>query len=217
MDPLLQDMFNEYQAQLGKLFGQSLNVYRPPLGVTVDQTPALVLPNVQIKVEKGRSDLAQPGIHNIEYYSIFGDYTQIQAGDILVPEDPTSNTPDVTFISKSPGEEAKGVRTSRTCNLITNFSPADGSTNTIYSNVRFEFLPTGFPSNQFADLVLGRGSVPTISAIIYSLPNMQQVNVTAYDIAGVKLIDVSGVQPVTYTVKLVEEITPILHMVLQQE
>lgn len=217
MEEALENLYNSFQADLGKLVGQSIDVYRPPYGTTVDQTPALIASGIKFKVEKGRPNLAQPGLYNIEYYSVFGDYTQILAGDVLVPTDPNSNTPPVVFLSKSPGEESKAFRAKRFCKLITNFSPETGLPNVIYSNVRFDFLPTGFPSNQFADLVLGRGITPTMSVIMFSLPNLQQINVTTHDIIGMKLVHTGGAQEVTYTIKLAEEVEPMMHLTLQQE
>lgn len=216
MEPGLESLYLEYNKEIGRLFGQEVNIYRPPGGSTVDQSPTLVTSG-SFKIEKSGPILAQPGLYNIEYYSIFGDFTLLNPGDVLIPTDSDSSTPVTTFLSKSPGEEAKSFRTNRLCKLITNYSPESGAEQVVYSNVRFEFLPTGFPSNQFADLVLGRGVTPTMSVIMYKLPNMQQINVITHDILGMRLIHTGGVQEVVYTIKLVEEIEPMIHLVLQQE
>lgn len=213
MDPYLKKAYDDYNKEIGKLFGQSCDIYRPPLGTIQDQTPSLVVSGVSYKVEKVGPILAQPGIYNTEFYAIFGDFSQIRAGDLIVPTDPESNTPIVTVINKSPGEGTRGFRTNRTCRLIKNISPETRIEDVIYSNVKFDFLPTAYQRTQFDDLAVAAGAVPSISALIYSLTNMQ-MNKVIYDIEGIRLIESDGTTNVRWAVKQVEEIGNTMHLTL---
>lgn len=216
MDKFIRKAYEDYNKEIGKFFGQSVNVYRPPLGTTVNQSPTLVASNVSYKVEKTGPILSQPGLYNIEFYAIFGDFSAIQKGDILVPTDSTSDTPAVTVINKSPGEGTRGIRTNRTCRLIRRRDPDSGTEDVIYSNVRFDFLPTSYQRTQFDELAVSAGASPSISVILYSLPNMQ-LNRVLYDIEGVRLIESDGTTDVRWVVKLIEEIGNIMHLTLTQD
>ncbi len=216
MDPYIKKMYEDFNREIGrKFFGQAIDLYRPPLGTTVNQTPAFVVSD-SYKVEKTGPILAQPGLYNIEFYAIFGDFPQLKRGDILLPTDPESDTPVVTVLSKSPGEGVRGFRTSRICRLVKNISPEDGTEDVIYANVRFDFLPTAYQRTQFDDLAVAAGAQPTISAIMFSLPNMQ-MNKVLYDIEGIRLIESDGTTDVRWVVKQVEEIGNLMHLTLTQD
>ena len=211
MDPAIESAFHQMHQELGRTFGQEINVYRPPLGTTVDQTPTLVLSTDSLKVERTGSKLAQPNMYSMEYYAVFGDYELVTPGDILVPQRVTSTTPITTFLSKSPGEESMSFKTSRVCSIT------EGSNFTsIYTNVRFDFLPTGFVRGIFDEYLQGTGSLPSHQVILYRLPNIQQ-NMMDIDIPGLFLIDTTGDQDIRYRITFAEEIGPLSRLTLVLE
>lgn len=216
MDKFIKKAYDDYNKEIGRLFGQTISIYRPPLSTTVDQTPTLIASNVSYKVEKVGAILSQPGLYNMEFYAIFGDFSAIQKGDLLVPTDPESDTPVVTVISKSPGEGTRGIRTNRTCRLVKHIDSDTNVEDVIYSNVRFEFLPTAYQRTQFDDMAVAAGASPTISVVLFSLPNMQ-MNKVLYDIEGVRLIENDGTTNVRWVVKLIEEIGNVMHLTLTQD
>ncbi len=207
MANLTERAYNDYNKEIGRQFGQKFNIYRPPLGTTIDQTPTLVYSNKMFKVEKTGPILAQPGIYNLEYYAVFGDFSLLQKGDILVPQQDDSDTPVITFVSKSPSEGARGFRTSRICKIGTSKYDSD----VVYSNVRFDFIPIGFPRSQFDELLPGAGADPIMGAILYARPNIQTYiaapnNNQPYDVLGMYLTETDGTNEIRWVVRLIEVI-----------
>lgn len=211
MDNNLESVYNDYNKEIGRLFGQSVNILRPPGGYTVDQTPTAVYSSQPFKVEKVGPILAQPGMYNMEYYAIFGDFSLLQKGDQIVPVEANSDTPITTFINKSPGEGARAFRSSRTCRITTSLDEDN-----IYTNVRFDYLPTGYNRTQFDDLVLAAGGKPIRIAVMYSLPGLQDINADNYDVIGLKLIETGGLHEQSWTVKFVEELYPLMQLTLER-
>lgn len=214
MDPFLEQAYKDYRKELGTLFGQPVTVLRPPGGVTVDQTPTTAYTAQSFKIEKTGPKLAQPGFYNMEYYAIEGDFSILQAGDILLPES-SSLTPAVTCLGLSTnGEEFVGFRTTRTCTI----SRTDDSDTNLYTNVYFEFLPTGYPRSQFDELGIGASTSPTKVAIIRTLDNLRDVNIdpTEYEIEGLLLTDTTGSNNTEWRVKFAEEVGPLTQIIMSR-
>lgn len=207
----MESAYQDYRKELGELFGQSVSVLRPPGGTTIDQTPTTAYTSQKFKIEKTGPKLSQPGLYNMEYYAIEGDTSILQPGDILLPD--SGLTPPVTFIGRSTyGEEFIGFRTSRTCTI----SRTDSSDTNIYTNVYFDFLPTGFPRSQFDELGIGASTTPTKVAVIYTLSNFRDVNISAndYEIEGLLFTDTSGSSSTEWRIKFAEEVGPITQIIM---
>src|ERR1700677_1251128 len=106
----LEGIFQYYQNQIAYLAGQQCNIYRPPQGYVVDQTPVLVQQGVRMKYEVAGVRFASPRLTNIEYYAIFGDRYLFQSGDIISSQESSSisTSPDIVVLNYSPIEEAIG-------------------------------------------------------------------------------------------------------------
>jgi hypothetical protein len=147
---------------IGLRYGQQCNVYRPPLGATVDQTPTLIYSG-KIKVEISTSRLSQALGSGIEHYTIFGRRDLFQKGDIIVPTGGSNTTtPPVTIASYSPLEECIGFKTSR-------IGAIKNGTDNVFTNIYFDFvMDSNYPGSALNKELKDSLGVPSLQAIMFN-------------------------------------------------
>lgn len=155
---------NKYYAKFAKKYtGQLMNVYRPNYALTDTTLSAanLVIANLYVKAEKAGSRLAIPSVSGLEYYAVFGDLRYMLPGDILVPQESSSSTPKLTFLNKSPVEEAVAFETNRTGSI------RNGS-EVLFTGIPFEFMSgSGFPGSPLQRELESSLGIPTRKIVIW--------------------------------------------------
>jgi hypothetical protein len=202
----LPTLFNYAYQQAANIFGQQFAVYRPPQGLTIDQTPTLVNWGVPLSVRMGGGRFAVPNFGGVQYFTITGDRSSFLPGDVLVPlASGTTQIPTITVLNYSDNFPAVGFRTSR----VGYISYTIDAGNLIYTNVYFDWLtmPT-IPGAGDTDLLSGALGVPTKRLALWTRPNIQEQNNTTSSgaIQGMRILPTDGLVPNRYTIKAVTNI-----------
>lgn len=209
----LKKFFLKQQQKIAYLVGQNCSIVRPNYGSTAN-TESTVISNVKIKLEVAQAKLSQAPYTSVSYYTVFGKRSLFQAGDVIIPNEPGSTTPPVTIISYSPVEECIGVATSRVgkiCYTSGNYSSED-----IYTNVRFDWVGSGFPMAPGLDYIKDLLAVPSKKVVLYTRQNIKAQNLAA-DIAGLRFVETDGTQEVRWIIKVADVINNITILTLSQE
>lgn len=193
---------NRAYIQIACAMGEPFNIYRPNF-LNVDQTPAFVN-TIMLSVKPGGHRQAIPYIPGINYFTVTGDRSKFQPGDILIPVDPTSSIPPLTLLNYSTSQPAIGFITSRLCNIDLNLG------NHIYTNVRFDFIAFT-TNNQGAINFSPQDRVMTKQIAMWSRTKYRpqsQIDVDGmpYSTAGLKIVEADGSVPVRYTIKGITQI-----------
>lgn len=139
------------------------NILRPNYN-QVDGTPVLMFSNRKFWVEPADIKYSQDKAREGENYSICGNRSTFQPGDIIQPVN-TNEIPTVTVASAPQEQEFVGVKTVRIGQIINNGSP-------VYTNIYFDYLIAfNAGGSDFNDITASLNS-PVRKIIMYSRPNI---------------------------------------------
>lgn len=208
----LKRYFLRQQQKIAELAGQTCEIYRPSYS-TVANTETLVA-STKIKVEVSQARLSQSPYTSVTYYTIFGNRSLFQAGDIIVPTESGSTTPPVTVVSYSPIEECMGVAMSRVGKIA--YTSGSISSSNMYTNVRFDWVGPGFPLSPGLDYLNDILTVPSKKAVLYTRTNLQAQNNTA-EMSGLRLIESDGINEIRWIIRVVDVVNNLTILTLSQE
>jgi hypothetical protein len=170
--------FNFEKRRFGLIFGQPVSISTVDY-TAQDQTPVLKYAQRKYKTEVRGPSLVQTPLPNASYYCVHGEYDGINPGDIILPLRADSDTPRLTFISKSPFEEMTAFRTSRLGAIY------NGST-LLYDNIYFEYATTvNYSDKPIHNKVLASDGTPTNQIIMYT----RDLRTSGYDTEGLLFYD----------------------------
>lgn len=205
----LNDSFLFYETVIAKIAGQSCNILRPNYAVE-DNLPVSHLSNTKIKMEPvAGAKLAHATFPNVALYTIFGDRSKFQTGDIIQPNGSGSTTPPVTVLSYSPLEECIGFSTSRLGRLCSDLNTD------LFLNVYFDWVSAGFPASTLPENLAGALGIPSKKAVLFSRPGFLPQNLQ--DSHGYRLVEVDGTREVRWVIKLIDVIGSLTQLTLEED
>lgn len=197
----LDGIFRYYIKYYGGRAGDTFNILRPNYSV-VDNTPTLVHPSVQFRMDPASPQFSEPKYRDADWYEMFGDRNLLVPGDIF--QKTTSDggmTPIVTFAHYSPNKACVGFRTTRLCNLTNEINDV------IYKNVYFDFLGVGFPGSTVNKRLEDSLKIPNTRVILFNRPNVFRLRTQLIEIDSTQTISKDGGAPIQFQRKwMVEEI-----------
>ena len=161
-----------WKAQLGYIAGAnySYTISRPPY-TTGSNTGTVVATGAKLFVEPAGPNWAQDKIPDAEFYSVCGDHSLFQSGDLI---DSGADIPLVTVFSDADSQEFLAIKTDKTCTL------EDSSIELSYQNLKFDYMnsTSAGPDEFYQDQTSLNVAVRRV--IMYGIPNLPE---------GMSLID----------------------------
>lgn len=192
----------------GMAMGDTWSVYRPDY-TTGSANVERLIARKMFRAEPLGPKFAEPGLPDTDYYSIFGDLTGLQKGDVFI--DPTGTAAPLTLLNFYHMKEATAFRTSRKCDIYDDIrDPA------VMVNVRYEWLKHGSPAAGLSDILTVQDGVPARKVVLYAPDKLLPQN---YHIQGKKLVESDGTlsPPRRWHVHLAEYLDPLIVLTLREE
>lgn len=146
----------------------SWDVIRPPYS-TGDNSGVTVASGISLFCEPAGPNWAQDKIPDAEFYSVCGDHSLFQSGDIL---DSGADIPLVTVFSDADSQEFLAIKTDKTCTIK--------DIGRQWSNLRFDYMnSTSAGPDEFRDDNTALNN-PVRRIIMYAVPGITE---------GMKLFD----------------------------
>lgn len=153
-----------WKAQLGYIAGAnySYTISRPPY-TTGSNTGTVVATGASLFVEPAGPNWAQDKIPDAEFYSVCGDHSLFQSGDLI---DSNADIPLVTVFSDADSQEFLAIKTDKLC-TIDNIELS-------YENLRFDYMnsTSAGPQEFFNDLTSLNEA--TRRVVMYAIPNLPE-------------------------------------------
>lgn len=154
-----QRLFKRYKTVTAKLAGSdyAFTISRPNYTI-VNNTPVVVNRNVKFYLEPTQQNLTQDKLPGVEYFSITGNSSLFQPGDIISG---VSALPTLTVVSMPDEQEFLGVKTSKIGKF---FNMGED----VYTNVYFDYMSANTDGNQEFINLDPSLSIPRRKIILFS-------------------------------------------------
>lgn len=153
-----------WKSQLAYIAGANYNwtAIRPPYTVG-DNSGNIVASGFSLFCEAAGPNWAQDKIPDAEFYSVCGDHSLFQSGDIL---DSGADIPLVTVFSDADSQEFLAIKTDKTC-TIDNLELS-------YENLAFDYMnsTSAGPNEYYNDLTSFNEA--TRRVLMYGIPNLPE-------------------------------------------
>jgi len=197
-----------YQA-LACTIGQLFNVYRPPYGSVLNQGPSFI-GTVPLSVVPGGEKFAIPKVAGVNYVTVAGDFSAYLPGDDLQAVNPNSSIPTITILNNDGVLPCIAFRTSRQCGITLDID------NFVYQNAYFDYMSITTATAGLIDDLSGALDISHKKVVTYSKTLiLPQYN--TYDIAGMRLVETDGTNPVRYTIQSVSTLGNLVIFSIDQE
>lgn len=200
---------NAMYQKVACLFGQPFNIYRPPYGTTLNQGPSFV-GTIPLSVKPGGARYAIPDMAGVNYFTITGNRSAMQIGDVLQPVSPLSSIPTLTVLNMDDELPCIGFRTSRLCTVTLDLDTE------VYTNIYFDFLSQTTATRGLIEDLSGALNISHKKIVMYSRTSiLPQFN--SYEIAGMRVVESDGTVPVRYTIQSITVIGNLIVFHVDQE
>lgn len=203
-------LLNFAYQEVACLLGQPFNIYRPPYGLTVNQGPSFV-GTIPLSVKPGGNRYAIPQIAGVNYFTITGDRSYFQPGDVIQPVNPNSTIPSITVLNYDVGLPCIGFRTSRLCTMTLDIDTS------VYTNIYFDYIAMTTATHGLIEDLSGALNISHKKGVMYARPNILPQFAPNWDISGMRLIESDGTVPVRLTVQSLTTIGSLIVLNLDQE
>lgn len=204
MPNIYEKSFNFEKNRFGRVWGQPFAIYTVDY-TAQDQTPVLKHARKGLKSEVAGPKLVQTPLPNASYYCVHGEYDAVVSGDVLVPLRSDSNTPRLTFISKSPFEEMTAFRTSRLGAIY-------NGDELLYDNIYFEYATTSnYTDKPVHNRLQTADGTPTNQIILYD----RDLRTSQHDTEGLLFYDKTDNPNTVWAIQQTTDVYPLMSITVK--